>query len=83
MNLHPSAAVILAEQRQRERHEEAASWRLARMAEVTCVEQCGWRWTDVRAAFSSLIRIAFSWAVGNPSRTAAMPATGQHSLWQA
>jgi hypothetical protein len=83
MMLHPTAGLILAEQRQQERLAEAARWRLVRMAEATCVEQCGWRWSDVRAAFSNLVRIAFSWLVGSPSRTGTLPATGQQSLWQA
>lgn len=83
MILPPTAVVILAEQRHQERLEEAARWRLAKMAEATCVEQCDWRWSDVRAAFSNLVRIAFSWLVGSPSRTGTLPATGQHSLWQA
>jgi len=37
MMLHPTAGLILAEQRQQERLAEAARWRLVRMAEATCL----------------------------------------------
>ena len=74
---------ILATQRLQDRLEEAARWRLAEAAQASCVEQCGWRWSDVRTAFTSLVRIAFSRAAGIPGRTGAVPAPGQQSLWQA
>jgi hypothetical protein len=83
MILPPAALVILAEQRQHDRLEEAAQWRLAKRAEASCAEDCGWRWSDVKSAFANLARVTLSWLVGIPSRTGAMPAASQHSLWQA
>jgi hypothetical protein len=83
MFISPEALVNLAEQRQRERLEEAARWRLARLAEASCVEDCGWRWADVQSAFANLARVTIGWLMGIPSRTGAVPTAGQQSLWQA